>query len=185
MKSTIILPALVALGLASPIDSTVKIEERQTAALNTATDRLLFSSTIGAFATARNARNPAGLDWSSDGCSSSPDNPFGFNFINSCYRHDFGYRNFKIQSRFSDANKLRIDNNFRTDLYNQCAAEGNPTGCRTTADVYYQAVRWFGRKETPESAIASASASTTQIVEDGNDLVLLVDGVEVQRLAIL
>jgi len=58
-----------------------------------ATDRLLFSTTIAAFETARNAKNPASLDWTSDGCSSSPDNPFGFNFIEECHRHDFGYRN--------------------------------------------------------------------------------------------
>lgn len=67
-----------------------------------ATDRLVFSSTISQFVAARNANNPPSLDWSSDGCSSSPDNPLGFNFENSCLRHDFGYRNFKAQSRFSD-----------------------------------------------------------------------------------
>ncbi|KXJ92600.1 prokaryotic phospholipase A2-domain-containing protein [Microdochium bolleyi] len=173
MKFTVILPALVTLGLANPIPSADPvIEERQTAALNTATERLLFSSTIGAFVTARNARNPAGLDWTSDGCSSSPDNPFGFGFTNSCYRHDFGYRNYKKQNRFTDANKLRIDNNFRTDLYNQCANEGNQGVCRTTADVYYQAVRWFGNRQS-------------QIVEEENgDLVLMVEGEEVRRVPV-
>jgi hypothetical protein len=60
-----------------------------------ATDHLLFSTTISAFEAARNAKNPPSLDWASDGCSSSPDNPFGFDFIEECHRHDFGYRNCK------------------------------------------------------------------------------------------
>ena len=89
------LAALVSSALAAPTSS---LEVRETAVQ--ATDRLLFSSTISQFIAARNAKNPAGLDWSSDGCSSSPDNPLGFDFENSCYRHDFGYRNTKAQSRF-------------------------------------------------------------------------------------
>jgi hypothetical protein len=88
-----------------------------------ATDRLLFSTTISGFETARNAKNPASLDWTSDGCSSSPDNPFGFDFIWSCHRHDFGYRNYKAQGRF-EMGKASIDNNFKTDMYAQCATEG-------------------------------------------------------------
>jgi Prokaryotic phospholipase A2 len=31
----------------------------------------------------------------------------------ACQRHDFGYRNFKAQNRFTAANKLRIDDKFR------------------------------------------------------------------------
>ncbi|MET9168828.1 phospholipase A2, partial [Streptomyces cellulosae] len=45
-----------------------------------------------------------GFDWSTDYCSSSPDNPFGFPFQNACARHDFGYRNYKAAGSFS-ANK--------------------------------------------------------------------------------
>lgn len=73
---------LVSLGTAAPAD----LSSRQETAVQ-ATDRLLFSSTMSQFLAARNARNPPSLDWSSDGCSSSPDNPFGFDFRNSCYRH--------------------------------------------------------------------------------------------------
>lgn len=98
------------------------VAPRQESAI-AATDRLLFSTTIAAFEVARNAKNPSTLDWSSDGCSSSPDNPFGFNFIEECHRHDFGYRNYKAQGRF-EAGKAKIDTNFKTDMYKQCETEG-------------------------------------------------------------
>ncbi|ORY12657.1 prokaryotic phospholipase A2-domain-containing protein, partial [Clohesyomyces aquaticus] len=118
-----------------------------------ATDRLLFSSTIAQFEAARNAKNPSTLDWSSDGCSDSPDNPFGFNFLQSCHRHDFGYRNYKKQSRFTDAAKAKIDTNFKTDMHNQCEKEGNVfevAACKGVADVYYEAVKEFGSKRAAE-----------------------------------
>src|SRR5689334_11939917 len=35
------------------------------------------------------------LDWSTDYCSDSPDEPLGFDFRIPCWRHDFGYRNYK------------------------------------------------------------------------------------------
>ena len=82
MKFTgITLLGLASLGLAAPAE----LQTRET--LVAATDRLVFSSSLSTFISARNARNPSGLDWSSDGCSSSPDNPLGFNFVTSCYRH--------------------------------------------------------------------------------------------------
>ncbi|KAF2449699.1 hypothetical protein P171DRAFT_322717, partial [Karstenula rhodostoma CBS 690.94] len=121
---------------------TPPLEARETAV--EATDRLVFRATLKTFISARNAQSPATLDWSSDGCSSSPDNPFGFDFLNSCYRHDFGYRNFNAQARFTDANKLRIDDNFHNDLYNQCAKQSFTSICEGLADVYYAAVRAFG-----------------------------------------
>src|SRR5690606_21183730 len=43
-----------------------------------------------------------GFDWSTDYCSSSPDNPFGFPFSTSCARHDFGYRNYKAMGSRSE-----------------------------------------------------------------------------------
>jgi hypothetical protein len=66
--------------------------------------------------------------------------------INSCYRHDFGYRNFKLQNRF-DANKARIDDNFKTDMFNQCATESAKGPCEATATLYYEAVKAFGKRE--------------------------------------
>ncbi|MFD5198886.1 phospholipase [Streptomyces sp. NPDC058375] len=86
-----------------------------------------------------------GFDWSTDYCSSSPDNPFGFPFQNSCARHDFGYRNYKAAGAFS-ANKARIDSAFYEDLKRVCAdySGATKTSCNSTAWTYYQAVKVFG-----------------------------------------
>ncbi|WP_369244614.1 phospholipase [Streptomyces sp. R41] len=85
------------------------------------------------------------FDWSTDYCSSSPDNPFGFPFAVSCARHDFGYRNYKAAGSFS-ANKSRLDSAFYEDLKRVCTnySGGTKTACDSTAWTYYQAVRAFG-----------------------------------------
>ncbi|CAL9591765.1 hypothetical protein SUDANB171_05226 [Streptomyces sp. enrichment culture] len=85
------------------------------------------------------------FDWSTDFCSWSPDNPFGFPFEMSCARHDFGYRNYKAQGTF-DANKTRLDNAFYEDLKRVCNgySGATKTACDGTAWTYYQAVRAFG-----------------------------------------
>ncbi|OLF05508.1 phospholipase [Actinophytocola xinjiangensis] len=110
--------------------------------LRTVTDQYLHSTSLSGFQTLR-SQKPYGsqLDWSSDGCSNSPDNPFGFNLVRACYRHDFGYRNYKKQGRFTESNRLTIDNRFKTDMYTVCA--GN-WACNRFADAYYLAVRQFG-----------------------------------------
>ncbi|MET9778789.1 phospholipase [Streptomyces sp. NPDC006367] len=93
----------------------------------------------------RSAWSAYGFDWSTDHCSSSPDNPFGFPFSTSCARHDFGYRNYKAAGSFS-ANKARLDSAFHEDLKRVCAryAGATKTACDSTAWTYYQAVRAFG-----------------------------------------
>jgi len=86
-----------------------------------------------------------GFDWSTDLCSSSPDNPLGFDFRLSCHRHDFGYRNYKAVGQFP-ANKSRIDDSFYADLKRKCATYNifvRPA-CYSLAWTYYQAVRAFG-----------------------------------------
>ncbi|KAG0127372.1 prokaryotic phospholipase A2-domain-containing protein [Tuber indicum] len=110
------------------------------------TDRLLYSTAMGAFLTAKRNRNPRNLDWTDDGCSNSPDKPAGFNFLDSCKRHDFGYRNYKKQHRFTAGNRKRVDDNFKKDLYKECSKHFGPIGsaCRRIADTYYAAVRRFG-----------------------------------------
>ena len=120
------------------------------------TDDYVFTKTVSQFTTLR-AQQPYAdqLDWSSDGCSYSPDNPFGFKFLPTCHRHDFGYRNYKRQGRFSEANRLRIDNNFKSDMYKQC---GSNWTCKRTADLYYAAVREFG---------GAASSTATSIQQAG------------------
>ncbi len=85
------------------------------------------------------------FDWSTDYCSDSPDNPFGFPFATSCARHDFGYRNYKAANAF-DANKSRLDSAFYEDLKRVCAGYSGATAttCDSTAWTYYQAVKVFG-----------------------------------------
>ncbi|MBT2409701.1 phospholipase [Streptomyces sp. ISL-12] len=86
-----------------------------------------------------------GFDWSTDYCSSSPDNPLGFPFSASCARHDFGYRNYKAAGTFT-ADKARLDSAFYEDLKRVCAryTGGTKTTCDGTAWTYYQAVKAFG-----------------------------------------
>jgi len=106
------------------------------------TDDYLFNKSLSQFVSIRNqAPNSDQLDWSSDACSWSPDQPLGFDFKPACWRHDFGYRNYKKQGRFNETTRLTIDNNFKDDMYTIC--NGNSI-CNGAANVYYAAVRQFG-----------------------------------------
>ncbi|MEU7903054.1 phospholipase [Actinoplanes sp. NPDC049118] len=89
-----------------------------------------------------------GFDWSTDYCSSSPDNPLGFDFQLSCWHHDFGYRNYKDIGAFA-ANKARLDNMFYADLKRKCATYSSVVrpACLSLAWTYYQAVSVFGSLE--------------------------------------
>ncbi|KAH7329640.1 prokaryotic phospholipase A2-domain-containing protein [Stachybotrys elegans] len=140
MKAFTTILALASAVAALP--ASVSVEPRQS--LNQVTDQLLYDVSLATFISRRNARNPSTLDWSSDGCTTSPDNPLGFPFIPACYRHDFGYQNYRLQSRFTQEGKLLIDNNFRDDLYFQCSTGSLESVCRGLANVYYAAVRAFG-----------------------------------------
>ncbi|KAK3403029.1 prokaryotic phospholipase A2-domain-containing protein [Sordaria brevicollis] len=147
---------------------------RRAETIQQTTDRYLFSITLPQFHVYRNARNPANLDWSSDGCSYSPDNPLGFPFTPACDRHDFGYRNYKAQSRFTDANRLNIDANFKDDLYYQCDVNGHGSVCRGLANVYYSAVRAFGRtkgelQEEYELLLAHYNELVAEAIDKGED----------------
>jgi hypothetical protein len=86
-----------------------------------------------------------GFTWGTDYCSASPDNPIGFDFKLSCWRHDFGYRNHKAIGAFA-ANKSRIDSAFYADLKRKCATYSTVVrpACYSLAWTYYQAVSVFG-----------------------------------------
>ncbi|KAI4913424.1 uncharacterized protein J4E92_009773 [Alternaria infectoria] len=144
MKSTIITALLGFASLA--VSAPAHLVGRQ-ASLEQVTDTYMFDIPIAEFIANRDGKiGPPELNWESNGCTASPDNPFGFNFINSCYRHDFGYRNYKQQGRF-DAMKARTDSNFKTDMFNQCATEKAKGPCEATATLYYEAVKAFGKRE--------------------------------------
>ncbi|KAF1990704.1 hypothetical protein K402DRAFT_400880 [Aulographum hederae CBS 113979] len=139
MKFSLAVFALFSVASALP-----NMERRQCS--TALTDDYIFAYTLPAFEAKRNALDPSCFDWSSDNCSDSPDNPFGFPFEPACQRHDFGYRNYKIQGRFTEANCQAINSNFKTDLDDICTAYSGAegTGCRALASTYYAAVKEFG-----------------------------------------
>lgn len=125
-----------------------------------ALDKLLFQDSMSTFTAARNALNPSCFDWSSDGCSCSPDDLGEYDFLPSCKRHDFGYRNLKNQKRFDEATRKRVDDNLRNDLYNLCNTFSGwqsykGVECRRIADVYYAFVRKFGKKKRDNNSSSS------------------------------
>src|SRR5215216_7729938 len=110
---------LVALGIASPA-SAVTIEDKVTV-LSGWTQTPVSSYDAWNSARVNQVRwTSYRFDWSTDYWSASPDQPLGFDFRMPCWRHDFGYRNYKAVSLF-DANKSRIDDSFYYDLRTKCA----------------------------------------------------------------
>lgn len=89
------------------------------------------------------------LNWNSDGCSHAPPAPLGFSFEEACFRHDFGYRNFKYLNR--PEYKDRVDSMFHADMRRVCEARGALVGpvCDRVAWVYYSFVHVLGTIEPP------------------------------------
>ena len=85
------------------------------ALIDNVTDTLLFVDSLSTFESHRDALDPPTLDWTSDGCTDSPDDPFGFPFLFACHRHDFGYQNYRAQSRFTKDAKTKVDDNFKKE----------------------------------------------------------------------
>ncbi|MEE6259429.1 phospholipase [Plantactinospora sonchi] len=135
---------LAVLGTASPAAAVTQQEKLAVLSSWTQTS----ASSYNAWNSARTNQAPwaeYGFNWTTDYCSSSPDNPLGFTFELSCYRHDFGYRNYKAVSQF-EANKDRLDSAFYEDLKRVCGTYNvfvRPA-CLSLAWTYYQAVRAFG-----------------------------------------
>ncbi|KAK4442011.1 phospholipase A2 [Podospora aff. communis PSN243] len=171
------------LGLASSAFA-VPLESRQSS-LVAVTDNYLYSLTLPQFTAKRNARDPATLDWTTDGCTMSPDNPLGFPFTPACHRHDFGYHNYRIQNRFTTSGKQRIDDQFKKDLYYQCSSVTLSGLCRGLADVYYAAVRAFGgsdanSKRAEDALVAEYEeklAIYNQMLDEAREQGLLPEGV--------
>ncbi|XP_044715148.1 prokaryotic phospholipase a2 domain-containing protein [Hirsutella rhossiliensis] len=84
--------------------------------IKTITDQYVFELAMPDFLKKRDAKDPESLDWESDGCTYVFDNPLGFSFVNGCYRHDFAYRNYKAQDRFTETAKDIIDQKFLFDF---------------------------------------------------------------------
>ncbi|WP_307867643.1 phospholipase [Umezawaea beigongshangensis] len=129
-------------GLAASVALVLSASTASAADPAAITDEYLFTTTLTEF-TALRAQRPHAetLDWSSDGCTYSPDSPLGYQFQPACHRHDFGYRNYRRQNRMTEPARLTIDDQFRRDLHQLCAGR---VVCIATAELYYAAVREFG-----------------------------------------
>lgn len=107
-------------------------------------DQLMFQYTLSQFMHVKNTAK-SGIDtafnWTDDGCSGPP-NPFSDNFRRSCERHDFAFRNYGngLQLKPSEEMRLRINNQFRDDMNQQCDNQGNPSGCGSAVTTYYHFV---------------------------------------------
>ncbi|EDU39625.1 secretory phospholipase A2 [Pyrenophora tritici-repentis] len=133
---------LASLALCAP----TALVDRQSS-LEKITDEYLYNIPLEQFIKYRNARTgPAELVWESDQCTLSLDKPLGFDFTESCQRHDFGYWNYIKQNRITDANRARVDSNFKQDMYNVCAKKSwfKRKACKLTAKLYYKATSRFG-----------------------------------------
>jgi Prokaryotic phospholipase A2 len=97
-----------------------------------------------------------GFDWTTDYCSGAPDQPRGFDFRLPCWRHDFGYRNYKAIGTFP-ANKSRLDDVFYFDLTVTCATYSVAvrSSCNGWAWTYYQAVKVFGSISVSQAPLSS------------------------------
>ncbi|MFC4008542.1 phospholipase [Nonomuraea purpurea] len=152
--ATVTISVTTAMAIAAPAHAAVTVEQKL-AALSQ------FSQSTSASASAwRSAWQNQGawadytFDWSTDLCSSSPDQPLGFDFRMSCRRHDFGYRNYKAVSQFP-ANKDRIDNAFHFDMLQVCNGYSgvSKATCEGLAWTYYQAVKQFGNLRVTKEQI--------------------------------
>lgn len=126
------------------------LEARQATCTRPAVDRLVFKTSMKTFQAARKKKSPRPCNWTSDGCSWSPDRPLlVYNFRPACQRHDFGYRNMKKQKRFTKAMKARVDLQFRKDLYAYCGGfkGAKRSTCRRLANTYYNVVKRLGKRD--------------------------------------
>src|SRR5438874_13375273 len=128
------------------------------------------SGSYGAWNSARTNQSAfAGyaLDWSTDYCSASPDEPLGFDFRLPCWRHDFGYRNYKHVGQFP-ANKDHVDSGFYFDLKAKCATYNvivRPA-CYSLAWTYYEAVHNFGSLAVTKAQLDAAAAYKAALQRD-------------------
>lgn len=160
---------LMLLGLAGVAQPAAAAPADKAAVLSSWTQTSVTS--YNAFFAARanqGAWSAYGFDWSTDYCSSSPDNPFGFPFNRSCVRHDFGYRNYKAIGAFA-ANKSRIDSAFYADLKRVCANYGGATkvSCDSLAWTYYNAVRVFGSSVPTQAQLAAIESANPYLTRAG------------------
>ncbi|MFF3763454.1 phospholipase A2 [Streptomyces sp. NPDC001922] len=108
----------------------------------------------------RHGSNFFRFNWKTDGCTNAPDKlPGGYDFYYACYRHDFGYRNYKKivgKAKFRRWHKKRVDQVFLQEMRWACQWKPWPdpvtrpirkqlkAACLKSANKYYAAVRVLG-----------------------------------------
>jgi hypothetical protein len=160
LLTTALIAALIAQAPAGPANAAVSIEARL------ATLASWTQTTVDSYRRWDAARRDQdawaayGFDWSTDYCSASPDTPLGFDFTLPCWRHDFGYRNYKRAGLF-EVNKSRVDDGFYADLLRVCSGYSLAlrTLCDSLALLYYQAVRVFGDTVVTQAQLDRAARS--------------------------
>jgi hypothetical protein len=158
LAAAMLLSLLGLIGVAQPAAAVTYEQKLSVLSSWTQTSSSSYSAWLSA-RTNQGAWADYGFDWSTDYCSSSPDNPLGFNFQLSCARHDFGYRNYKAVGLFS-SNKSRIDSAFYADMKRKCATYSVlvQPACYSLAWTYYQAVSAFGSLATTQADLDRARA---------------------------
>ncbi|QDS70194.1 hypothetical protein FKW77_006547 [Venturia effusa] len=122
------------------------------------TDFLVWHAPLAYFHKHREIGSPDCFDWSSDGCTSSPNHLFGFDFEDACQRHDFAYRNLGHQGRLTSQVRQEVDKNFLNDLKMICmrASHGRKPLCTFTRVIYFSGVRLFGSPDKAMYAFVGA-----------------------------
>jgi hypothetical protein len=147
LATLVVSGVLATLALASPASATTSVTTAQKVQLLNSFTQATTSSQKNWNAARQDQAGYAAytLNWSTDYCSDSPDEPLGFDFRMPCWRHDFGYRNYKEVGQFP-ANKAHIDNGFYFDLKAKCATYSVlvRSVCDGLAWTYYEAVHEFG-----------------------------------------
>jgi len=121
----------------------------QSEAERRATDKLLFRIPLEKITEiskeSKKTGSYQGLIWETDGCSKAPE----YEFHEACIRHDFGYRNYKAQHRFTHTARKNIDNNFKDDMHGICNNFGffRRLLCKRSARLYYEVVEHFGHRQ--------------------------------------
>lgn len=150
--------SVLALGLVTPAQAATEPDRATVLASFTQTT----AASYDAWNAARQNRDKWAsyhFDWGTDYCSVSPDKPFGFDFHLACWRHDFGYGNYRRAGTFA-ANKKRLDVALYEDIKRKCRtypAASRPV-CNSLAWIYYQAVSIFGSLYgiDPEDAVKAS-----------------------------
>jgi hypothetical protein len=128
----------------------------------TLTDWLLFNASLSQFKHKKDINWHGDLlDWSDDGCSHASDCPAGrWCFLIGCQRHDFGYRNYGRQSRCDEKRREKIDRKLLRDLNDICDNHHfiSRAACQGTANLYYRAVRDWGKKHCENGHIPCGHA---------------------------